>query len=24
VYGQYRIRIPDTELLNVYPASWRF
>jgi len=21
VYGQYRIRIPDTELLNVYPRS---
>ena len=21
VYGQYRIRIPDTELLNVYPPS---
>lgn len=21
VYGQYRIRIPDTELLNIYPAS---
>jgi ribonucleotide monophosphatase NagD (HAD superfamily) len=21
VYGQYRIRIPDTELLNLYPAS---
>jgi len=21
VYGQYRIRIPDTELLNTYPAS---
>ena len=21
VYGQYRIRIPDTELLTVYPAS---
>ena len=20
VYGQYRIRIPDTELLNIYPA----
>jgi len=21
IYGQYRIRIPDTELLNVYPRS---
>ena len=21
VYGQYRIRIPDIELLNIYPAS---
>jgi hypothetical protein len=21
IYGQYRIRIPDTELLNIYPAS---
>jgi len=21
VYGQYRIRIPDTELLNVYPVA---